>query len=253
MKNLKFILILFLVYSCNKKEGNIIKESQYTYDDSKLTADQVIINFNATANGGIFTIGQNGFSGMYNGEKYGKDDKQTHILIADRKFEPSKSDYLIGGYAAPDYFTQSKAEWEEIYAYFNNLYETNARIAFKLYDAENNFVVGFDLRNPKPLNASIDNRNLRDAPIGTRATLKWDADPENKLGLAIRISGDGGLRYINIPDNGSYDLTDIGREVGGNDRVAITISRGSLVIGKGSDGRDYKIQNSIGATENIVY
>jgi hypothetical protein len=253
MKNLKYIFILFLAYACNKKDGNLIKESEFTYDDSKLTVEQVIANFNATADGGIFTMGQGGLSGIYGGEKYGLGDKQTHILIADRKFEPSKVPEMLGNYYVPDYLTQTQEEIDNIYAYFNNLYSTQSRVTFKLYDTNNKFVVGFNLRNPKLLNASIDNRNLRGAPVGTRANLTWDADPENKLGLAIRISGDGGLRYINVPDNGSYDLTDIGREVGGNDRVSISISRGSLVIGKGSDGRDYKISNTIGATESIVY
>lgn len=253
MKNIIYILIILIAFSCKKHQDTGINEAEYTYNDAELTTEQVELNFYAAADGGSFTIGAGGFSGIYGGEKFGKDEKQTHILIYDRKFSPSNIPEMLGNYYIPSSLSMSREEVDEIYAFFNNLYITKSRISFKLYDVENKFVVGFDLKNPKPLNASIDNRNLRGAPSGTRATLKWDADPENKLGLFIRISGDYGLRYINVPDNGSYDLTDIGREAGGNDRVAITISRGSLVIGKGSDGRDYKIQNSIGATENIVY
>ena len=243
-------LLIGVAIACKKEIKNTTDSSKFSYTDDNITAAEIAANFMARADGGSFTVGANGLEGGYTGATL-EEIYKTYIDVNGKKFKPASEPLLYGGYYVPNYFSNTQTEINDVYSYFSQVM-SEPKTNFTLYDANNKKLVGFTIRNSIPITLTIDNQNFRDAPAGSRIVLHWNADPENNLGVAIALSGDNGLHYIHADETGTLDITDEALEVAGNDRISVTLTRGVIMLGKGADGRDYKLTNRVGKTE-IVY
>lgn len=244
-------LLIGMTIACKKEIKNTTDTGKFSYTDDNITSAEIAANFMARADGGSFTIGANGLEGGYNGESIDINAKRTSVDINGKKFTPAANTIWLGGYHVPDYLANNEQEINEIYSYFTNVL-SEPKTNFTLYDTLNKKLVGFTIRNSIPITLTIVNQNYREAPAGSRIVLHWNADSENNLGVAIALSGDNGLRYIHADETGTLDITDEALEVAGNDRISVTLTRGVIMLGKGADGRDYKLTNRVGKTE-IIY
>lgn len=247
---LLFSFVIVTILSSCKKEANK-NISKYTYTDDAVTIDDIAVNFFKKTHGG-FSISNTGMSGSIGKEIDAPEFtylKTSFVIINKKKLYPSSYyDGYTYNYPPPTSSPSESLEWQNFFATSNSQPTTN----FQLYDTTNNLIIEFICKNPKPITLTIDNQNYREAPPGSRIVMRWNADASNQLGIAIALSGNNGLRYLYSSDNGSLDITDEAIAVGGTDRISVTVTRGVILVGKGADGRDYKLTNRIGVTE-IVY
>lgn len=246
------VIVSIAFIQCKKDAKTDI--GKFTYTDENITVSQISENYLMQTEG-AFSMSNTGLYGSVAIDLNALDFKYlntSHILINNKKHLQNITNKVLGHYIyeyPPSLSTPSESL--VIQNYFASVYE-EAKTDFQLYDTTNNFLVGFKVRNPKLFTLTIDNQNYRTAPAGSRIIVHWNPDASNKLGVAITISGNNGIRYLNFSETGSADITEEALEVGGNDRASVTLSRGVIITGKGSDNRMYKLSNTVSKTE-IVY
>lgn len=245
------VLVFILTFLCScKKEVPNTDFGQYTYSDDQLSVEEIAANFMATVDGGNFTMTSKGFQGGVNGENTDSNARRTKVEIEGRFFKPAPQPLLYGGYYVPNYFINSTQEINEIYDFFSKI-GSRPTTNFSIYDTLGQPLIRFIFHNPTPIELSIDNQNYREAPAGSRIIVRWNQDANNKNGIAIALSGDKGLKYLHFNETGMADITDEVLKIGGLDRVSVTVTRGTVIIGKGADGRDYKLSNRTSKTESV--
>lgn len=130
-----------------------------------------------------------------------------------------------------------------------DLFTEDNTTSMQLYGLDDKKIIEFNVKNAKPILLDIENNIFKRSPDMPDIIAKWNADNTNKLGVAIYISGDNVSKWIQSEDIGEINLKDqIPNSIGQYD---VKIFRGSILINKGSDGRNYKFTCITKSTEIV--
>lgn len=250
MRNLKSIIFLLLITSfiaCKKETSN----TKFSYTDEGITQDDIITNYMTQVEGdyrieNFNYIGANKdqttstlgtFSGIVKAKEVFSDNyfQTGYLLLNGEKLLPDLD---------PNYgrFAYRKYNADLFSSKTNNV---------QLFDVNGKKIIEFTTRSPKPILLNIPNNVVKLSADMPKIIAKWNTDPENKLGVAIQISGDNITQFLfGDESKGEYDLSDVlPKRIG---QYSINIFRGTILIKEGADGRRYKFYSISKSTELVA-
>lgn len=119
---------------------------------------------------------------------------------------------------------------------------TNKTVPIKIYDTTLNEITSFNFVTPQRLHI-----NPRESIIKTsdfaNASITWNADANNKVGLVLEVSylnsGSFDNKVVFLADDGTEKIKDIIGDYKGS--IDIEMYRGTILIKKGTDNKNYKM------------
>ncbi len=244
MKKIQLIIcitVLFITVQCKK---NVTTDSldAYAFTDEDITADKIILNVLATVTGGSFSIHSGGLAGSVW-------LPNSIVKVNDRKFNATNCVEGVGcGFELPDFSSPNPDQ--DQYTFFQQAYQ-KPTVNFKLFDGLGKKIIEYTLHYTKPVNLIVENKNYSlTGDVGNKIIVKWNANPDNKLGVSLQLGLTAGTKNFVLPDNGEFDITDFCIQ-NGRDVIPVSVTRGVVMLEKGSDGLTYKLSNLAQGSEII--
>ncbi len=119
---------------------------------------------------------------------------------------------------------------------------TNKTVPIRIYDSTLNEITSFNFVTPQKLHINPIESVITPSDF-SNASITWNADARNKAGFVLGISylnnGAIGNKLVFLADDGAEEIKDIVGDIKGS--IDIEMYRGTILIKKGADNRNYKM------------